>query len=36
MTTIAVSKDYIKGLASQKISDKEGKLNSLKNIVVFE
>lgn len=36
MTSIVVSKDYIKGLATQKIQDKEGKLESLKNIVVFE
>lgn len=36
MSTIVISKDYIKGLANSKISDKEGKLKSLENIVVFE
>jgi len=36
MTTIAVSKDYIKGLATAKVSDADGKLKTLENIVVFE
>lgn len=36
MTTMAVSKDYVPKLAKMKKEDKEGKMKTLKNIVVFE
>jgi hypothetical protein len=36
MTTIAVSKDYLKGLAISKANDYDGKWRTLQNVIVFE